>query len=144
MGVTFIYTQEKLSFSTCIIYFYTRLGPTFPNFDTFSDKYSIIRPTAVVRNTGVMFDNVLSLKSQVSQLRQVAFFYIRRTRSIRDCLTQHATELFMHSLVIYRLDYGNCLLFGVSEQLLDKLQESRMWQRALLPRPVAMTTYHRS
>ena len=46
---------------------------------------SIIRPTAVARNIGVMFDNELSLKSQVSKLCQVAFFYIRRIRSIRDC-----------------------------------------------------------
>ena len=83
---------------------------------------SIIRPTAVARNIGVMFDNELSLKSQVSKLCQVAFFYIRRIRSIRDCLTQHATELLIHSLVISRLDYGNGLLYGVSDKLLDKLQ----------------------
>ena len=71
---------------------------------------------------GVMFDNELSLKSEVSKLCQVAFFYIRRIRSIRDCLTQHATELLIHSLVISQLDYGNGLLYGVSDQLLDKLQ----------------------
>ena len=82
---------------------------------------SIIRPTAVARNIGVMFDNELSLKSQVSKLSG-GFFYIRRIRSIRDCLTQHATELLIHSLVISRLDYGNGLLYGVSDKLLDKLQ----------------------
>ena len=83
---------------------------------------SIIRPTAVARNIGVIFDNELSLKSQVSKLCQVAFFYICRIRSIRDCLTQHATELLIHSLVISRLDYGNGLLYGVPDKLLDKLQ----------------------
>ena len=83
---------------------------------------SIIRPTAVARNIGVMFDNELSLKYQVPKLCQVAFFYIRRIRSIRHCLTQHATELLIHSLVISRLDYGNGLLYGVSDKLLDKLQ----------------------
>ena len=83
---------------------------------------SIIRPTAVARNIGVMFDNELSLKSQVSKLCQVAFFYIRRIRAIRDCLTQQATELLIHSLVISRLDYGNGLLYGVPDKLLDKLQ----------------------
>ena len=77
---------------------------------------SIIRPTAVARNIGVMFDNELSLKYQVSKLCQVAFFYIRCIRSIRDCLTQHATELF----VLSRLDYGNGPLYGVSDQLLDR------------------------
>ena len=63
-----------------------------------------------------------SSKSQVSKLCQVEFFYIRRIRSIKDCLTQHATELLIHSLVISRLDYGNGLLYGVSDKLLDKLQ----------------------
>ena len=81
---------------------------------------SIIRPTAVARNIGMMCDNELSLKSQVSKLCR--FFYIRRIRSIRDCLTQHATELLIHSLIISRLDYGNGLLYGVSDKLLDKLQ----------------------
>ena len=74
------------------------------------------------RNIGVIFDNELSLKSQVSKLCQVAFFNIRRIRSIRDCLTQHATELLIHFLVISRLDYGNGLLYGVPGKLLDKLQ----------------------
>ena len=32
------------------------------------------------------------------------------------------TELLIHSLVISQLDYGNGLLYGVSDQLLDKLQ----------------------
>ena len=58
----------------------------------------------------------------MSKLCQVAFFYIRRIRSIRDCLTQHATELLIHSIVISRLDYGNGLLYGVPDKLLDKLQ----------------------
>ena len=43
-----------------------------------------IRPTAVARNIGVMFDNELSLKSQVSKLCQVAFFYIGPTPDSLD------------------------------------------------------------
>ena len=104
---------------------------------------SIIRPTAVARNIGVMFDNELSLKSQVSKLCQVAFFfYTRRIRSIRDCLTHDATELLIHSLVISRLDYGNGLLYGVSGQLFCK--GSIMWQRALLSRlPIRYRTEYK-
>ena len=83
---------------------------------------SILQPTAVARNIGVMFDSELSMKSQVSKLCKVAYFHLHRIRSIRDCLTQHATELLVHSLVISRLDYGNGLLDGVPDQLLDKLQ----------------------
>ena len=58
----------------------------------------------------------------MSKQCQVAYFHLHRIHSIRDCLTQHATELLVHSLVISRLDYGNDLLYGVADQLLDKLQ----------------------
>ena len=83
---------------------------------------SILQPTAIARNIRVMFNSELSMKSQVSKLCQVAYFHLHRIRSIRDCLTQHATELLVHSLVISRLDYGNGFLYGVPDQLLDKLQ----------------------
>ena len=83
---------------------------------------SILQPTVIARNIGVKFNSELSMKSQVSKLCQVAYFPLHRIRSIRYCLTQHSTELLVHSLVISRLDYGNVLLYGVPDQLLDKLQ----------------------
>ncbi|KAI0221059.1 hypothetical protein LSAT2_027516, partial [Lamellibrachia satsuma] len=45
---------------------------------------SILQPTAVARNIGVMFDSELCMKSQVSKLCQVAYFHQHRIRSIRD------------------------------------------------------------
>ena len=54
---------------------------------------SILQPTAVARNIGVMFDSKLCMKSHMPKLCQVAYFHLHRIRSIRDCLTQHATEL---------------------------------------------------
>ena len=62
------------------------------------------------------------MKCQVSKPCQVAYFHLHWIRSIRYSLTQHATELLVHSLVISRLDCGNGLLYGVPDQLLDKLQ----------------------
>ena len=50
---------------------------------------------------------------------------IHRIRAIRDCLTQHATELLVHALVISRLDYGSSLLYGLPDLLLDKLQRAQ-------------------
>ena len=79
---------------------------------------SILKPTTIARNMGVMFDSAFNMKSQVSKLCQTA--------AIRDCLTQHATELLVHALiVISRLDYGNSLLYGLPDLLLDKLQRAQ-------------------
>lgn len=83
---------------------------------------SILKPSTVTRNLGVMFDAEPSVKSQVSKLCQIAHFHLHRIRSTRDCLTQLATELLVDSLVKSRLDYGNGLLYGAPGQLLDKLQ----------------------
>ena len=68
-----------------------------------------------------MFDSV---KYEIPSVKTVpgSLLPFNRTCSIRDCLTQLATELLVQSLVISRLVYGNSLLYGLSDQLLDKLQ----------------------
>jgi len=85
---------------------------------------SILKPTTVPRNLGVMFDSAFNMKSQVSRLCQTAYYHLHKIRAIRDCLTQHATELLVHALVISRLDYGNSLLYGLPDVLLDKRQRA--------------------
>ena len=72
---------------------------------------NILKPSSLARNLGVMFDNAFNMKSQVSKLCRAAYYHLHRIRAIRDCLTQHATELLIHALVISRLDYGNSLLY---------------------------------
>ena len=69
-----------------------------------------------------MSDIAFNVKFQESKLCRAAYYYLHRIHSIRDCLTQHATELLAHSFVISRLEYGNSLLYGLPDQLLDKLQ----------------------
>ena len=76
---------------------------------------SILKPTTVARNLGVMFDSAFNMKSQVSKLCQAAYYHLHRIRAIRDCLTQHATDILVHAPVISQLDYG----------LIDKLQRAQ-------------------
>ena len=52
----------------------------------------------------------------MSKLCQVAFFSPTTDSLNEDCLTLHAGKLLIHSLVISRHDYGNGILYGVSEQ----------------------------
>ena len=78
---------------------------------------SILKPTTVARNLGVMFDSAFNMKSQVSKLCKAAYYHLHIIHAIRDCLTQYATERLVHALVISRLDYGNSLLYGLPDVL---------------------------
>ena len=76
-----------------------------------------------VRNLGVIFDDKLSMKQQVSKICQSAYLELRRISSIRHVLTVDATKTLVTSLVLSRLDYCNFLLSGIPQQLIDKLQK---------------------
>ena len=85
---------------------------------------SILKPTTVARNLGVMFDSAFNMKSQGSKFCQAAYYHLLRIHAIRDCLTQHATELLVHALVISRLDYGNSLLYGLPDSVIRQAADS--------------------
>ena len=105
---------------------------------------SILQPTAVARNIGVMFDSELSMKSQVSKLCKEAYFHLHRIRSIRDCLTQHALNSWFTPLSYrdWTMEMASFMVYLVSYW--TSCRESRMWQLALWSEPVAMTTSHPS
>ena len=43
-------------------------------------------------------------------------------QTIRASLTIVACKTLVHALVIYRLDYGNALLYGITDRLLHRLE----------------------
>ena len=75
------------------------------------------------RNLGVIFDDSLSMKEQVTRVCHSAYFEIRKISTIRKYLTTEATKTLVTSLVISRLDYCNVLLAGVPQSLLDRIQK---------------------
>ena len=75
-----------------------------------------------VRNLGVMFDDNLSMRAHVNKVCQLAYYELRKISTIRHYLSQQATKTLITSLVLSRLDYGNSLLAGIPDTLLNKLQ----------------------
>ena len=73
-------------------------------------------------NLDVIFDDKLSMKQQVSKIRQSAYLELRRNSSIRHVLTVDATKTLVTSLVLSRLDYCNSLLSGIPQQLLTNFK----------------------
>ena len=76
-----------------------------------------------VRNLGVMFDDDLSMRVHVNKVCQLAYYELRKISTIRHYLTQQVTQTLVTSLVLSRLDYGNSLLAGIPDTLLNKLQK---------------------
>ena len=71
---------------------------------------------------GVMFNQHLSMDTQVKSICRSAHFHIRNINAIRHLLTPTATAQIVHSLVTSRLDYCNALLHRVPACRIKPLQ----------------------
>ena len=65
------------------------------------------------------------MKEHINKVCQMAYWELRRISSIRQYLTEDAAKTLVVSLVLSRLDYGNCLIAGVPECLLQKLKKKK-------------------
>ena len=66
--------------------------------------HSDIQFSDSAQNLGVIFDNRLSMKGQVNNICQIAYFELRKIGYVRQYLTNEATKTLVTSLVRSRLD----------------------------------------
>ena len=78
-----------------------------------------------VQNLGMIFDDKLSMKQQVSQVCQSAYLELSRISLVRHVLTVQATKTLGTYLVLSRLDYCISLFSGMPQQFLEKLQKAQ-------------------
>ena len=83
---------------------------------------TVVPVSTVANNIGVFFDDALSMNNQVQHICRVAYFHIHCIGKIRNLLDRKTTEIMIHTYVTSRLNNGNCLLYGISDHLLTKLQ----------------------
>ena len=62
------------------------------------------------------------MASQVSNVCRSAYYHLSRIAKIRDSLTTSVCKSLIHGLVTSRLDYGNAMLFGITDRLLHRLE----------------------
>ena len=91
-------------------------------FDSIDMCGETIQSSKSIRNLGVFFDQVMKMTTHIEQLERKCFRNIRELRSIRKYLTVEAAKTLVHAMVTSHLDYSNSLLFGISNELLDRLQ----------------------
>ena len=75
-----------------------------------------------VRNLGVVFDRSMKMDSHIQAVCQSAYFHLRNIRTLKPYLTPAAIITVTHAFITSRIDYCNSLLYGVSEQSIQKLQ----------------------
>lgn len=82
----------------------------------------IIVPSAAVRNLGIHLDSDVSMRAHVSKTVSSCFAVLRQLRSIRSSVPRPVFVSLVVSLVLSRLDYGNAVLAGISDQLMARMQ----------------------
>ena len=81
-----------------------------------------ISPVSSVRNLGIIMDSGLTLVKQVNSISKSCFFQIRKIGQIRRYITKDACRSLVQALVTSRLDYGNGLLHGLPQTIINRLQ----------------------
>ena len=78
-----------------------------------------------IRDIGVVLDNGLDMSAQVSNACRGAYPHLFRIAKIHKCLDTAACKTLVDSLVTSRIDYGNAVLYGISDRLLHRLEMVR-------------------
>ena len=93
----------------------------------YSDASMMIGNTTVVcepqvKNLGVIFDQVMSMRQHVNYTSRTARFHLRNISRIRRYIPEESCKLLVQSLVTSRLDYSNGLLYGIPKSAVSILQ----------------------
>ena len=89
---------------------------------TFDISGASISISSAACNLGVQMDRRLEMKAHVSQICRSSYMYLKNIGSIRNTLTQKATETLVYAFITSRLDYCNSLLHGLPATTINKLQ----------------------
>ena len=82
----------------------------------------LVATSAVVRDLGFAIDAKLSMAAQVANVCRSAYYHLYRISRIRHTLKIGTTKCLVHALVTSRIDYGNAMLYGISDRLLHCLE----------------------
>ena len=73
-----------------------------------------------VRYLGVIMDSGLTMEKQVNVISKSCFYHIRNISKVRQYITNDACKILVQALVTSRLDYGNALLQGFPQVLIER------------------------
>ena len=74
---------------------------------------TVVDCSSLVKDLGVIFDRVLSLRQHVSYTSRACRFHLRNISRIRKYIPQDISIFLIKSLVMSRLDYSKCTVSGL-------------------------------
>ncbi len=74
------------------------------------------------KNLGIIFDTEMTLQDHVNYICKKGFYNVKDLFSLRKFLNEKETNTAAHAFVTSILDYGNSLLYGISVNLIEKMQ----------------------
>ena len=93
-----------------------------PQIDSVFLGSSTIATVETARNLGIITDRFLTMSKHVSNICKAASFALHKIGTLRQFLSQAATENLVHALIMPRIDFCNSLLYGLSDMQISKLQ----------------------
>jgi len=81
-----------------------------------------VTPSLAVRDLGVYIDTGLTTQSHVRQTVSRCFAVLRQLRTVRRQVPTSVFQSLIAALVLSRLDYCYSVLFGLSANLIQRLQ----------------------
>ena len=107
---------------TEIIVFTSKNKQDFYNDLSITIGDTVVDCSSQVRELGVIFDRVISLRQHVSYTSITCRFHLRNISRIRKYIQQDIRVVLIKSLVMSRLDYSNGLLYGLPKCTVSGLQ----------------------
>ena len=125
--VDHIISWYSLNFLQCntgktkVIHFSSRFINTGPigNIEIGGTK---VEPESEVCDLGVVLHKHLNMRTHINNTCKSASLAIHNIGKIRNYLDQPTTEKLVHAFVTSKLDFCNCLLYGLPKKETDKLQ----------------------
>ena len=68
-------------------------------------------------------DNSLTMEKQVNAISKSYFYHIRNIGKVRQYITNDACKILVQALITSRLDYGNALLQGLPQVLIERFNK---------------------
>ena len=114
--VPFVSSCPTLAFQSPITYSTSPLGISSTTCCTVPNNSSIYSSSAV--DVGAYTCKTVMFRHP----KDSAYYHLFRIANIRASLTTVACKTLVHALVISRVDYGNALLYGITDRLLHRLE----------------------